>query len=216
MGEEWGGGGGRGPRPNRILRGNLSPSDSDGLRFLLRFVGATFLQAEPGTLPHGAHGQGQGMPVGGLMSGGSLVDPWWIRSGSVVDPPMNLVDPGASAIPALYVFTHSSGREARPTSSFIKLKGTSTPRGAKPPRYHDTTAPLLEFYQSLVTGSCFLEFYPVQVSSRSLHFDRGRIGPWGGAGAGCKGFWFCGCLRVPCALCMHFCFQGEPLYKEDG
>ena len=77
------------------------------------------------------------------MSGGSLVDPWWNRSGSVVDPPMNLVDPGASAIPALCVFTHSSGREARPTSSFIKLKGTSTPRGAKPPRYHSTPSRIL-------------------------------------------------------------------------
>ena len=54
--------------------------------------------------------------------GGTEVEPWWIRSGSVVDPTTILVDPGFSDGLALCVFEHSACPGPRPTMSLYNTK----------------------------------------------------------------------------------------------
>ena len=69
-------------------------------------------------------------PVGrqilALDRGGTVVEPWWNRSGTVVEPLTILVEPGLSDGLALCVFEHSACSGPRPTGSYIILRGDST------------------------------------------------------------------------------------------
>ena len=52
-----------------------------------------------------------------------MVEPWWIRSGTVVEPLTILVEPGLGDGLALCVFEDFARSGPRPTSSYIILRG---------------------------------------------------------------------------------------------
>ena len=88
--------------------------------------------------------------------GGTVVEPRWNRSGTVVEPGAFLVEPGFSPPLAPCVFEHFACLNPRPTTPFIILKGHS--RRNRPISDHRlgrpeltnllriATRPLLEFY----------------------------------------------------------------------
>ena len=84
----------------------------------------------------------------GRVSGvgcGTMVEPWWNRNGTLVEPRAFLVEPRFSAVLAPCVFAHFACVGPPPTTSFIILKGDLRATSG----VHAVPLPFLEFYSAL-------------------------------------------------------------------